>query len=455
MHKIPKRRLASNNGGPDGARSLLTLADEDADAPQGRADRQGVAVEAEQKQRLGTEEGRGDQGGQLLGGERAERAVAALGLAGHLGEQGDPAAEQLADGRADLGIGPPGGHQLLEHPDVAGLQVVLEEVAGLLVPLPQGPVLGVHVGLAGQALLVLHREQGQDESALGAEVVVQLAQRHPGLLGHLSGRQAGVAVGQHPDPGGVEDASAGIDRHVHHGTPLVDTTSVGRTTDLDIHGCWLHTPRSSVDRPRREQRCRARSIPRSTGVLVRRWPPRLSGWPMSPPTTGPARPTMPWRWSTATRPRRPTARWLAGQRCPRPVTSCTTSAGTPAPRRCAMSAMATTASRWSGAIWSSPGCGPRASMCWTPSPTPTSPSWSGPSRLRSWPPRPATPVPTPSTAAPGGSLCSTWAEPTATTAPAGSPCWTTTPSTSSAPGSTTAATSTSPTTAGGTCTTTP
>src|SRR5215217_1138294 len=51
----------------------------------------------------------------------------------------------------------------LEHPDIAGLQVVLEEVAGLLVALPQRHALGVHLGLAGQALLVLHREQGHDE----------------------------------------------------------------------------------------------------------------------------------------------------------------------------------------------------------------------------------------------------------------------------------------------------
>jgi selenium-binding protein 1 len=63
--------------------------------------------------------------------------------------------------------------------------------------------------------------------------------------------------------------------------------------------------------------------------------------------------------------------------------------------------------------------------------------------------------PTPSTAGPAASSCSTWAGPTATTAPAGSPCWTTTPSTSSANGSWTAASSTSATTAGGTSTTTP
>ena len=130
------------------------------------------SVEAEQQQRLGAEEGGGDQGAQFLGGERAARPVAALGLAGHLGEQGNPAAEQVADCRAKLGVRPAGGDQLLQHPYVAGVQVVLEEVAGLLVALPQRQILGIHMGLAGQAALVLLLEQGQDEALFGAEVVV-------------------------------------------------------------------------------------------------------------------------------------------------------------------------------------------------------------------------------------------------------------------------------------------
>ena len=47
-------------------------------------------------------------------------------------------------------------------------------------------------------------------------------------------------------------------------------------------------------------------------------------------------------------------------------------------------------------------------------------------RPRSWPPRPATPAPTPSTAGRAASSCAHWAAPTATTGPAGSRCWTTT-----------------------------
>jgi hypothetical protein len=75
---------------------------------------------------------------------------------------------------------------------------VAVEVAGLLVALPQRQVLGVHAGLGRQAALVLLLEPGQDQALLGAEVVVELAGRHPGLLGHLAGRQAGVALGQQP-----------------------------------------------------------------------------------------------------------------------------------------------------------------------------------------------------------------------------------------------------------------
>src|SRR4029450_6433945 len=113
IHKVPKRRLACNNGGFGGARGLLALADEDADAPQGRADRHHRALEPEQQQGLGADEGVGDQGGDLLGGEGAEGAEAALGLAGDVGQQHVPAPEQVANQLADLGVGPTDGQTLL------------------------------------------------------------------------------------------------------------------------------------------------------------------------------------------------------------------------------------------------------------------------------------------------------------------------------------------------------
>src|SRR5215207_227776 len=267
MHRLPKRRLASNNGargkvrGGSGGRlvpqrwagSLLALADEDGDAAQGGADRHHRALEPEQQQGLGADEGVGDQGGELLGGEGPEGAEAALGLAGHLGQEHVPVGEQFADRVADLGVGPAGGQHLLEHAHVARLQVVLQKVAGLLVALPERLVLGVHAGLALQQAVVLLGEQGDDERALGAEVVVELAQRHPRLLGHLAGGEAGVAVGQQAAPGGLDDARAGIGRHVHHGCSfLVDTTpeSVVRPILTYLTECYTLPPVRSTDRER-------------------------------------------------------------------------------------------------------------------------------------------------------------------------------------------------------------
>jgi len=118
--------------------------------------------------------------------------------------------KQLADCRAELGVRPAGGDQLLQHPHIAGVQVVLEEVAGLLVALPQRRVLGVHAPLAVQAALVLLLEQGQDQTLLGAKVVVQLTDRHPGLLSHLAGRQPSIAVGQESAPRRVKDERVGV-----------------------------------------------------------------------------------------------------------------------------------------------------------------------------------------------------------------------------------------------------
>src|SRR5215216_5515655 len=57
------------------------------------------------------------------------------------------------------------------------------------------------------------------------------------------------------------------------------TTSIGRTTDLDIYGPGLHTPRSSVDRPRREQVMQSQVDPtfyRSPGEAIAAPPERLA-----------------------------------------------------------------------------------------------------------------------------------------------------------------------------------
>jgi hypothetical protein len=44
--------------------------------------------------------------------------VAALGVAGDLGEQAEPASQELAHGVSDLLARPAGGDHLLEHPNV-------------------------------------------------------------------------------------------------------------------------------------------------------------------------------------------------------------------------------------------------------------------------------------------------------------------------------------------------
>ena len=137
--------------------------------------------------------------------------------AGHalrdLGQQPVPAADELAHGRGDLRVRPAGRDHLLEHADVARLEVLLEEVARLLPLAPQRLGPGVHRALALEEAGVLALEDGEDELLLAAEVVVDLAERDLGGLGDGRGsrgsrsrRRAGVV------PGGGEDGRAGVGR---------------------------------------------------------------------------------------------------------------------------------------------------------------------------------------------------------------------------------------------------
>ena len=120
-----------------------------------------------------------------------------------------PAADHLADRRRDLGIGPAGGDHLLEDPDVAGLDVGVEEVAGELPADPQRLRRVEHRALAFEEPVVLGGEDGQDELALRSEVVVDLAERDAGRLGHGPGREIGVAVGEQAVAGGGQDRARG------------------------------------------------------------------------------------------------------------------------------------------------------------------------------------------------------------------------------------------------------
>ena len=100
-----------------------------------------------------------------------------------------------ADDLRDLGIGPARGDQLLQHAHIAGGDVVIEIVAG---PVPLLRKLERRV--AEQRVLPIEQlgveilEQRQHHPLLGAEVIVDLAQRHAGRRGHVAGRQSGIAV---------------------------------------------------------------------------------------------------------------------------------------------------------------------------------------------------------------------------------------------------------------------
>ncbi len=147
----------------------------------------------------------------------------------------------------------------------------------------------------------------------------------------------------------------------------------------------------------------------------------------------------------------PRRRWSAGASCPRPATSCTTSAGTPARARCATQGHGDHGQPLERRYLIVPGLRSSRTYVLDTKPDPRNPQVVRTIEADELAAKAGYSRPHTIHCGPGRHLhVRTWAGPTATTAPAGSPCWTTTPSTSSAPGSTTAATSTSATTAGGT-----
>ena len=97
---------------------------------------------------------------------------------------------------------------------------------------------------------------------------------------------------------------------------------------------------------------------------------RRRRWPTSPPSIPTARRPTRSPSSTSIPTRSPTRRSSARWRCRTPATSCTTSAGTPAPRACARTRRTRMSS---GATWWCRACAPRASTSSTPSPIPRSP----------------------------------------------------------------------------------
>ena len=125
-------------------------------------------------------------------------AVSLLGLACDLREQGKPSADELTDRVTKLLVGPACRDHLLQYPHVAGSRSSSRKSqAGSYAAIAGHPHRTSSVGGPGGALILLLQKR-EDETLLGAEVVVELAPVALGLVGHLTSRQAPVAVGQQP-----------------------------------------------------------------------------------------------------------------------------------------------------------------------------------------------------------------------------------------------------------------
>ena len=166
------------------------MTNEIADAPQRLAHRHALLLAAEQIEAFRADERAADERGNLLRRERPEPAELALGLARKLRDEIEPADQAGADDLGDLGIGPAGGDQLLQHAHVARRDVVIEIVAG---PVPLLRKLERRIAeqrvLAIEQLGVEILEQRQHHPLLGAEVIVDLAERHAGRRRDVAGRR--------------------------------------------------------------------------------------------------------------------------------------------------------------------------------------------------------------------------------------------------------------------------
>ena len=112
---------------------------------------------------------------------------------------------------ATAGVGPACGDQLLQDAHVARGDVVVEIVAGPI-PLLRQLESGVaeHGVLTVEQLRVQILEQRQHHPLLGAEVIVDLAQRHAGGCRHIPGRQPCIAVLAQHLLGSLEQRGAGL-----------------------------------------------------------------------------------------------------------------------------------------------------------------------------------------------------------------------------------------------------
>ena len=125
---------------------------------------------------------------------------------GDLGEQLVPLALDGSNGRGDIRVRPTGGGHLLQDPDVTGLDVLIEEVAGAFPLPPERLWPAEHRALSLDEPDVLGLEDREDELLLAAEVIVDLAERNAGRVRDATRREVRVAVGQQAGTGRLEDA---------------------------------------------------------------------------------------------------------------------------------------------------------------------------------------------------------------------------------------------------------
>src|SRR5689334_16916515 len=161
---------------------------------EGGAHRQGALRDAEQDQLLGADERRAHERRDLAGREPAEVDTAFDLALGDLLEEAIPPGHHPSDRLGHLGVGPAGRDHLLQDPDIARLDVDVEEVAGPLPADPQRLRCVEHVSLPLEEPDVLRIEDREDQLAFRPEVVMDLAERDVRELGDASRREPGIAV---------------------------------------------------------------------------------------------------------------------------------------------------------------------------------------------------------------------------------------------------------------------
>jgi len=126
-----------------------------------------------------------------------------------IGDGGLPAPDHRPELGRDDGIGIGLAEQLVKPPDVARSDIRLEVIARSVPLLGERARSFEHRSQAGHQRIVLPAENAQQELLLGAEVVVDLAERHLGALSHRPGRERREPRLTEAVAGGVEDALDG------------------------------------------------------------------------------------------------------------------------------------------------------------------------------------------------------------------------------------------------------